>query len=113
MSSRHVCKAWAAYNVRTLEEVEKWIVGGITGDGRVPSTQTAAELDHQTVLDRIQEQLGSLVDTVHHVDNVFDLLVHLRKRKSEHVVDRVAALIFPLRFKAIPIYDETLSVKDL
>ncbi|PBK62717.1 hypothetical protein ARMSODRAFT_943097 [Armillaria solidipes] len=98
----------------TLQEISrKWVIGGITGDGTVTSAQTVAERDHQAVLDRIHEQLETLVDTVHRVDNVFDLLVHLRKRKSEHAVDQVAALIFPLRFKAIPTYDETQSVEDL
>ncbi|PBK62713.1 hypothetical protein ARMSODRAFT_963997 [Armillaria solidipes] len=94
-----------------LDSPRKWVIGGITGDGTVTSAQTVTERDHQAVLARIHEQLETLVDTVHRVDNVFDLLVHLRKRKSEHVVDHVAALIFPLRFKAIPTYDETQSVK--
>ncbi|KAK0431114.1 hypothetical protein EV421DRAFT_1743427 [Armillaria borealis] len=78
----------------TLQEISrKWVIGGITGDGTVTTVQTIAERDHQAVLDRIHEQLETIVDTVHCVDNVFDLLVHLRKRKSEHAVDHVAALI--------------------
>ncbi|KAG7440764.1 uncharacterized protein BT62DRAFT_1080624 [Guyanagaster necrorhizus] len=98
----------------TLQEISrKWIIGGVTDDGAGMTPQTAAEQDHKAVLDRINEQLESLVDTVHRVDNVFDLLVHLRQRKSEHAVDHVAALIFPLRFKAIPTYDETQSVDAL
>ncbi|KAK0433019.1 hypothetical protein EV421DRAFT_1449437 [Armillaria borealis] len=98
----------------TLQEISrKWMIGGITSDETVSTAQTAAERDHQAVLDRIHEQLGNLVDTVHRVDNVFDLLVHIRRRKSEHAVDHVAALIFPLRSKAIPTYDVTQSVEDL
>ncbi|SJL02955.1 uncharacterized protein ARMOST_06297 [Armillaria ostoyae] len=98
----------------TLQEISrKWIIGGVTGDGTVTTAQTAAEQDHQAVLDRIHEQLETLVDTVHRVDGVFDLLVQIRKRKSEHEVDLVVASIFPLRFKAIPTYNRTQSVEDL
>ncbi|KAK0443705.1 uncharacterized protein EV420DRAFT_1023292 [Desarmillaria tabescens] len=98
----------------TLQEISrKWIIGGVTSDGTVETVQTVAQRDHEAVLSRIQEQLQSLVDTVHRVENVFDLLIHLRKRKSEHAVDHVAALIFPLRSKAIPTYDKTQSVEDL
>ncbi|KAK0493188.1 hypothetical protein EDD18DRAFT_1180965 [Armillaria luteobubalina] len=98
----------------TLQEISrKWVIGGITGDETVSTAPTVAEQDHQTVLDRIHEQLGNLVDTVHRVENVFDLLVHLRKRKSEHAVDHVAALIFPLRSNTIPTYDVTQSAEDL
>ncbi|PBK62709.1 hypothetical protein ARMSODRAFT_1008168 [Armillaria solidipes] len=67
-----------------LEISRKWVIGGITGDGTVTSAQTAMEQDHQAMLDRIHEQLETL-----------------------------AASIFPLRFKAIPTYDETQSVEDL
>ncbi|KAK0449080.1 uncharacterized protein EV420DRAFT_1647113 [Desarmillaria tabescens] len=98
----------------TLQEISrKWIIAGVTSDGAVATPQTAAEQDYKVVLDRIHKQLGLLVDIVHRVDNVFDLLMHHRKRQSEHAVDHVAALVFPLRFKEIPTYDETQSVEDL
>ncbi|PBK65249.1 hypothetical protein ARMSODRAFT_1052720 [Armillaria solidipes] len=98
----------------TLQEISrKWIIGRIMGGGTVSTAQTVVEQDHQAVLHRIHKQLGTLVDTVHHVDNMFDLLVHLHKCKLEHAVDHVVALILPLRSKAILTYDVMQSVKDL
>ncbi|KAK0436209.1 hypothetical protein EV421DRAFT_1981201 [Armillaria borealis] len=88
----------------TLQEISrKWMIGGTT----------VVEQDHKAMLDRIHEHLGTLVNTVHRVDNVFNLLVRLRKCKSEHAVGHVAALIFPLWSKAIPTYNATQSFKDL
>ncbi|PBK88091.1 hypothetical protein ARMGADRAFT_1085068 [Armillaria gallica] len=97
----------------TFQEISKsWIIAGSTDDVTLTATSIDEAGEHGPVVSRLFRELQSLAQIVHRVDNVLDLLLHIRGRGSENGVDKVTALVYPLRSKTIPTYDEEQHEED-
>ncbi len=97
----------------TFQEISKsWIIAGNMDDITLTASSTYEAGEHGPVVSRLFRELQSLAQIVHQVDNVLDLLSHIRKRVSQNGVDKVTALVYPLRSKTIPTYDEEQCDED-
>lgn len=91
-----------------------WIIAGNTDDVTLTASSIyeAEAGEHGPVASRLFRELQSLAQIVHQVDNVLDLLSHFRKRVSQNGVDKVTVLVYLLRSKTIPTYDEEQRDED-